>query len=103
MKNPFAFPHTPVLIWVDLPPEKRLDDDPEATNRIAPRLPSAVRCVARSRGDSFLAQMHHVPTDGGYRCWLRARISGLCYRHYNAASPAVRRRAAELASKGGTP
>jgi hypothetical protein len=88
---------TPVLIWADLPPQVRLKDDAQAQNRNGPFLPSDVRCQARSRGDTAIANMRDVPLEGGYRCQRRAKIEGLCLRHFRAADPAVRCRAAELA------
>jgi len=90
---------TPVLIWADLPPDKRLADDPEEQRSRLPVLPPDIRCVARSRGNTGTAHIRSVPMDGGYRCQRRAQMHGLCWRHYNRATPAIRRRASELVAK----
>jgi hypothetical protein len=87
---------TPVLIWADLPIELKVTD-PERPEHSKPPAPARWRCAARSRGDTFIALRNRIPPGGGYRCPFRWTKDGLCWRHYKDASPAVRRRAAELA------
>jgi hypothetical protein len=94
---------TPVLIWADLPIAIRVTDE-ERPPHTAPRAYARgrYRCQARSRGDTYLAANAGVPAAGGYRCQYTATNGGLCGRHFRHATPAVRRRALELAQESDT-
>lgn len=89
---------TPTIIWQDLPLAVRIPDTERpagTTDRRPP--PHLVRCLARSRGDTYTASRDQVPEDGGYRCQFKARPRyGLCHRHWAAADDQTRQRACQL-------
>jgi hypothetical protein len=90
---------TPVLVFADLPPGKMFPT-PEHSSYGRPWIPAPdrERCHARSRGDTGATRAHRIPKDGGFRCLRYATGgTGLCGRHYNKATLAVRARAAALA------
>ncbi len=91
MNHPHRVVRTPVLLFFDLPGDKRRGTPGNLRNAVASR---EVRCQARSRGDSYTAKKRGVDPDGGYQCTYKAFASGLCGRHYARADTIMIERAA---------
>ena len=88
----------PVMLFKHVPAELRMSL-PGVRTFVAP---SGDRCLARARGDTSAAGVHHVPKAGGYQCPRRFSklgrhpVEGLCTLHYRLAGDTMRAHARRL-------